>query len=196
MTTDGFLRPNEYLLKHGLMQRKGFPESYDMRTMVEFLARVKAGDDTVSAPVYSHETYDIVPGERVAIRRPDILIFEGLNVLQAGHPGSGGSRSPAVILSDFFDFSIYLDAEEPSIENWYVERFLLLQHLAFQRPKSYFHHYPDLSPEAARKVALQIWREVNQVNLRENILPTRERAHLVLRKQADHAIAEILLRQT
>jgi type I pantothenate kinase len=195
VTTDGFLRPNAWLQESGLMQRKGFPESYDMRTMVEFLARVKAGDETAAAPVYSHETYDIVPGERVAVNRPDILIFEGLNVLQAGHVGSTGSRSPAVILSDFFDFSIYLDAEESSIESWYVERFLLLQHLAFQQPKSYFHHYAKLSPEEAREVALQIWREVNQVNLRENILPTRERAHLVLRKQADHVIAEILLRQ-
>ena len=138
---------------------------------------------------------ELSPGERVAVNRPDILIFEGLNVLQAGHVGSTGSRSPAVILSDFFDFSIYLDAEESSIESWYVERFLLLQHLAFQQPKSYFHHYAKLSPEEAREVALQIWREVNQVNLRENILPTRERAHLVLRKQADHVIAEILLRQ-
>jgi len=196
VTTDGFLRPNAWLLKNGLMERKGFPESYDMRTMVEFLARVKAGEDTVAAPVYSHETYDIVPGESVAINRPDILIFEGLNVLQAGYESGGAQRRQAVILSDFFDFSIYLDADESNIESWYIERFLLLQKLAFQQPGAYFHHYAGLSREDASDVARKIWRDVNKVNLTENILPTRERAHLVLRKQADHAIAEVLLRQT
>ena len=196
VTTDGFLRPNAWLQEHGLMERKGFPESYDMRTMVEFLARVKAGDDTVSGPVYSHETYDVVPGKSVSINRPDILIFEGLNVLQAGYESGGAQRRQAIILSDFFDFSIYLDADESCIESWYIERFLLLQKIAFQHPESYFHHYAGLSPADATDVARQIWRDVNLVKLKENILPTRERAHLVLRKQADHGIAEILLRQT
>lgn len=191
VATDGFLRPNEWLLRNNLMHRKGFPESYDMRSMVEFLAQVKAGAEA-KAPVYSHQIYDIVPGEWQTVAQPDILIFEGLNVLQAGTPAG---RAPSVLVSDFFDFSLYIDADEADIEAWYVERFLLLQRTAFSRPTSYFRHYRDLPETEARTVARQIWRDINLLNLKENILPTRERAHVVLRKNPDHAIGEIRLRR-
>lgn len=176
------------------MRRKGFPESYDLRRMVQFLADVKAGKPEVAAPVYSHLAYDILPGEWQVVKRPDIVIFEGLNVLQTGS-GIPGRTAP-VVVSDFFDFSVYLDADEADIETWYVERFLVLQRLVFQRPSSYFHHYRDLAPDEARRVARRIWREINGLNLRENILPTRERARVVLRKAADHSVREIRLRQT
>lgn len=195
VTTDGFLHPNRYLEAHGLMKRKGFPESYDMRAMVQFLADIKAGLPEVQAPVYSHLAYDIVPGEYQTVRQPDILIFEGLNVLQAGTVGSTPGRPPTVIVSDMFDFSIYVDADEADIEAWYITRFLLLQPTRFADPKSYFHHYKDLPPEEARLVARTIWREINLVNLHENILPTRERANLVVRKHADHSVGEVWLRQ-
>lgn len=194
VTTDGFLHPNRVLEERGLMRRKGFPESYDLRRMVQFLADVKAGKPEVAAPVYSHLAYDILPGEWQVVKRPDIVIFEGLNVLQTGS-GIPGRTAP-VVVSDFFDFSVYLDADEADIETWYVERFLVLQRLVFQRPSSYFHHYRDLAPDEARRVARRIWREINGLNLRENILPTRERARVVLRKAADHSVREIRLRQT
>jgi type I pantothenate kinase len=189
VTTDGFLHPNQVLEARGLMRRKGFPESYDLRRMVRFLAAVKAGEADVEAPVYSHLTYDIVPDERQIVRQPDVLIFEGLNVLQAEH-------TTPTIVSDFFDFSIYVDAEEADIEAWYVERFLILQRTAFRKPASYFHHYKDLPGPQAREVARGIWRDINLVNLRENIQPTRTRADVVLRKRADHAVGEVWLRQT
>ena len=188
VTTDGFLYPNRILEKRGLMRRKGFPESYDLRRMVQFLAGVKAGKSEVEAPVYSHLTYDLVPSERQVVRQPDVLIFEGLNVLQAGDTVSA-------IVSDFFDFSVFLDADETDIEEWYIERFLILQRTAFQNPSSYFRHYRDLPLAQAREVARRIWREINLVNLRENILPTRTRADLVLRKRSDHSVGEIWLRQ-
>jgi type I pantothenate kinase len=191
VTTDGFLYPLRELEARQLMRRKGFPESYDLKRMVQFLADIKAGLPEVKAPVYSHQAYDIVPGEWQVVRRPDVLIFEGLNVLQPGVEG----RPASVILSDFFDFSIYLDAETVDIAAWYLERFLLLQRTAFQKPTSYFHHYKDLSPEEAREAGRRIWSEINEVNLRENILPTRERANVVLRKAADHSIAQVSLRQ-
>lgn len=194
VTTDGFLHPNRVLEERGLMRRKGFPESYDLRRMVQFLADVKAGKPEVAAPVYSHLAYDILPGEWQVVKQPDIVIFEGLNVLQTGS-GIPGRTAP-VVVSDFFDFSVYLDADEADIEAWYVERFLVLQRLVFQRPSSYFHHYRDLAPDEARRVARRIWREINGLNLRENILPTRERARVVLRKAADHSVREIRLRQT
>jgi len=170
------------------MQRKGFPESYDLRRMISFLSAVKAGEAEVAAPVYSHLTYDILPGEQQVVRRPDILIFEGLNVLQhsAGAP---------LLASDFFDFSVYVDAAEEDIAEWYVQRFLLLQRTAFQKPASYFHRYKDLPHEEAVSVARRIWEEINLRNLRENIRPTRERARLVLRKQASHDVDEIWLRR-
>ncbi|WP_241665360.1 type I pantothenate kinase [Teichococcus oryzae] len=188
ITTDGFLYPTAVLESRGLMQRKGFPESYDLRRMISFLAAVKAGEPEVPAPVYSHLTYDIVPGKTQVVRRPDILIFEGLNVLQhsAGAP---------LLASDFFDFSVYVDAEEAHIAEWYRQRFLLLQRTAFQQPESYFRRYKDLPREEALSVATRIWEQINLPNLRENIQYTRERARLVLRKGADHRVQEIRLRR-
>jgi len=195
VTTDGFLHPNRVLLERGLMRRKGFPESYDRRRMVEFLADTKAGKSHVHAPVYSHRSYDILEGEFEVVAAPDILIFEGLNVLQTGSVDPGRTRTPSVIVSDFFDFSIFVDADDAHIESWYVDRFLLLQRTVFSNPMSYFHHYKDLSPEEATKVAREIWHDINLANLRENILPTRERANVVLRKRADHTVGEIWLRE-
>jgi type I pantothenate kinase len=194
VTTDGFLHPLSELQARQLMSRKGFPESYDTRRMVQFLADVKAGHAEVRAPVYSHQAYDIVPDRWQVVRRPDVLIFEGLNVLQPGLSGDTG-RPASVILSDFFDFSIYLDARPSDIESWYLERFLLLQRTVFQQPTSYFHHFKDLGPEEARAAGRRIWTEINGVNLRDNILPTRERAHVVLSKGADHSIESVALRQ-
>jgi len=189
VTTDGFLYPDRILEKRGLMRRKGFPESYDLRRMVQFLAAVKAGKPEVEAPLYSHLIYDLVPSDRQVVRQPDVLIFEGLNVLQARDAASA-------IISDFFDFSVFLDANETDIEEWYLERFLILQRTAFQDPSSYFRHYRDLPLARAREVARRIWREINLVNLRENILPTRTRADIVLRKRPDDSVGEIWLRQT
>ena len=186
VTTDGFLHPNRVLEQRGLMHRKGFPESYDQRRMIRFLADAKSGLE-VQAPVYSHLAYDIVPGEHQAVRRPDILIFEGLNVLQ--------TTAAAVVASDFFDFSIYVDAETADIEAWYLERFLLLQRTAFRDPASYFHRYRDLPRAEAETMARDIWRRVNLVNLCRNVAPTRERARLVLSKRSDHAVGEVLLRR-
>ncbi len=188
ITTDGFLYSTAVLEQRGLMQRKGFPESYDLRRMISFLSAVKAGEPEVAAPVYSHLTYDIVPGKTQMVRRPDILIFEGLNVLQH-------SASAPVLASDFFDFSVYVDAEEEHIAEWYRQRFLLLQRTAFQRPESYFRRYKDLPREEALSVATRIWQQINLPNLRENIQSTRERARLVLRKGADHRVQEIRLRR-
>jgi type I pantothenate kinase len=190
VTTDGFLHPNEVLIERGLMQRKGFPESYDTRTLLAFLREVKSGNAIVRAPVYSHVVYDIVPGEEIVVRRPDIVILEGLNVLQVGNP-AGGSGSEFV--SDYFDFSIYLDAEEADIKSWYVERFLTLRKTVFQDPQSYFRHFADLSEDEAVDTATSIWDEINGRNLVENIEPTRERASLILRKEADHRVSEVRL---
>lgn len=195
ITTDGFLHSNRVLQERGLMRRKGFPESYDRRLMVEFLADTKAGKPEVRAPVYSHRSYDILDGEWQAVTEPDILIFEGLNVLQTGSVDPGRTRTPSVIVSDFFDFSIYVDADDAHIERWYIDRFLLLQRTVFSNPNSYFHHYKDLSVEEATKVAREIWNDINLANLRENILPTRERANVVLRKRADHTVGEVWLRE-
>ena len=193
VTTDGFLYPNRVLEERGLMHRKGFPESYDRRRMLQFLADIKAGHRRVSAPIYSHQAYDILPDTEQVIEQPDILIFEGLNVLQVDALDS--LQPPAVIVSDFFDFSLYVDAAIEHIEPWYINRFLALQRTVFQDPASYFHHYRDLTEAQAREVAHEIWTNINLLNLRENILPTRERANLVLRKRADHTIGEIRLRQ-
>jgi type I pantothenate kinase len=189
VTTDGFLYPNAVLEQRGLMKKKGFPESYDLPRMIRFLAEIKAGLEEVEAPRYSHLVYDIVPNEAQRVKRPDILIFEGLNVLQTPHGAS-------ILASDFFDFSIYLDAEETDIEKWYVDRFLLLQHSAFRDPESYFYRYRHLSREEAIAMALSIWKDINLPNLYENILPTRQRADLVLRKSAHHRIQSIWLRKT
>jgi len=193
VTTDGFLYPNRVLEERGLMHRKGFPESYDRRRMLQFLADIKAGHRRVSAPIYSHQAYDILPDTEQVIEQPDILIFEGLHVLQVDALDS--LQPPAVIVSDFFDFSLYVDAAIEHIEPWYINRFLALQRTVFQDPASYFHHYRDLTEAQAREVAHEIWTNINLLNLRENILPTRERANLVLRKRADHTIGEIRLRQ-
>ncbi len=193
VTTDGFLYPNETLLRQGLLARKGFPESYDRRGLVRFVAEVKAGRAAVSAPVYSHLSYDIVPDEVVVVRQPDVLILEGLNVLQTG---SGvPDRAPRAFVSDFFDFSIYVDAEERHVREWYVERFLNLRATAFLDPASYFHRYAALREPEAIETAGRIWREINGVNLEENILPTRGRARLILQKGSDHTVHEVLLRR-
>lgn len=193
VTTDGFLLPNAELERRGLMRRKGFPESYDRRRLLLFLAELKAGADRVRAPVYSHEAYDIVPGAWQVVERPDVLILEGLNVLQP--PGQDRPSGSDLVVSDFFDFSIYVDADETSIEAWYVERFLTLRSRVFRHPTSYFHRYADLDDATAVEVAREIWAEINGPNLKENILPTRERAHLVLMKDPDHAVREIRLRK-
>ena len=188
ITTDGFLLPQRVLDERGLAHRKGFPESYDVRRLVHFMAEVKAGVPEVAAPVYSHLAYDVVPGEQLIVRQPDIVIVEGLNVLQTG-TGSG------MFVSDFFDFSIYVDANEADIEQWYVERFLKLRETVFQNPSSYFHQFASLAPDAAAERARAIWRTINLVNLRENVLPTRDRAHLVLEKGRDHAVKRVRLRK-
>ncbi|MEN2977210.1 type I pantothenate kinase [Tistrella sp. BH-R2-4] len=189
VTTDGFLYPTRVLKERGLMTRKGFPESYDTAAMIRFLAAVKAGEPMVEAPVYSHLSYDIVPDAGQSVRQPDILILEGLNLLQVNPTSS-------VVVSDFCDISMYLDADEADVAAWYVQRFLLLQKTAFQNPSSYFHHYRDLSHDAAVETARGIWQTINRVNLHDNILPTRKRADLVLRKAADHTISEVRLRMT
>jgi type I pantothenate kinase len=193
ITTDGFLYPNRVLEERGLMERKGFPESYDLKRLMRFMADVKAGYPEVSAPVYSHLTYDIVPGEEEYVRQPEVLIVEGLNVLQAGngHP----RNSPPLFVSDFFDFSIYVDADEGQVEQWFSERFLTLRDTVFKDESSYFHRYAHLSTEEARQVAAKIWAGINGVNLRENILPTRERADLILEKGEDHEAVGVRLRK-
>lgn len=192
VTTDGFLYPNKTLEERGLMRRKGFPESYDQRALLRFLADIKAGVPRVKAPVYSHLHYDIVPAVNQEIHQPDILILEGLNVLQSPDAQHGFSR---VFVSDFFDFSIYLDAGETTIEHWYVERFLRLRDTVFQDEASYFHRYASLTEPEAIETARKIWAEINLVNLRENIRPTRERAHVILEKTGDHYVRNVKLRR-
>ena len=191
VTTDGFLYPNRILEARGLMQRKGFPESYDQRGLLRFLADIKAGVPRVSAPVYSHLLYDIVPAAVQPIEQPDILILEGLNVLQSPATPRNSSQ---VFVSDFFDFSIYLDAREEIVQHWYVQRFLRLRETVFQDRNSYFHRYADLSESEAIETAERIWREINLLNLRENVQPTRERAHLILEKGDRHRVDNIRLR--
>ena len=192
VTTDGFLFPNRVLDERGLMDRKGFPESYDQRRLVDFMLAVKSGEPEVAAPVYSHQSYDIVPGQLQVVRRPDIVIVEGLNVLQ-GAPERGGPVR--LFVSDFFDFSIYVDAKESDIELWYVERFLTLRDTVFRDPGSYFHRFAALATDEAVLTARDIWASINAVNLRENVLPTRERAHLILEKGPDHAVHRVRLRK-
>src|SRR5437764_1366700 len=189
VTTDGFLFPNAVLEERGLMERKGFPESYDLRRLVQFMVAVKSGEPEVPAPVYSHLVYDVLPGEELLVRQPDILILEGLNVLQGGGPPAG------LHVSDFFDFSMYVDALEADIEQWYVERFLALRETAFKDPASFFRHFAALSEEESTNIARSIWASINGLNLRENILPTRERATLILEKAADHSVHQVRLRR-
>jgi type I pantothenate kinase len=191
--TDGFLFSNAVLEQRGLMNRKGFPESYDVQRLLTFLAEIKSGNERVEAPVYSHLIYDPLPDQTIVIERPDIVIVEGLNVLQPAKLPKDGKAIPFV--SDFFDFSIYIDAADELVENWYVERFLRLRQTAFRDPASYFHRYAGLSEEEAKSTGLSIWRSINLVNLQENILPTRQRADLILRKGADHAVETVALRK-
>jgi type I pantothenate kinase len=193
VTTDGFLFPNAVLEREGLMERKGFPESYDLPALLRFLSDVKAGRRPVRAPIYSHLIYDVLPNRWVEIDRPDILVVEGLNVLQTGRPPKDGSGIPYV--SDFFDFSVYLDASEDLLLRWYVDRFLTLRSTAFSDRKSYFHRYSKLSDEEAVATATEIWTRINLVNLHENILPTRQRATLILRKGESHQVEEVALRR-
>jgi type I pantothenate kinase len=189
VTTDGFLWPNAELERRGLMERKGFPESYDRRALLRFVTEVKAGKPRVVAPVYSHLTYDIVAGEQTVTQRPDILLLEGLNVLQPAPTGA------ALVVSDFIDFSVYVDAAADDIRRWYVERFLRLRETAFRDPSSYFRRYAEMDEVAAAARAEQIWAEINGPNLESNIFPTRGRATLVLRKGPEHQVTQVRLRK-
>ena len=193
ITTDGFLYPNAILEREGLMEKKGFPESYDLPALLRFLSDIKAGHRPVRAPVYSHLVYDVLPNHWIEIDRPDILIVEGLNVLQAGRLPKDGKAIPFV--SDFFDFSVFLDAAEDVLLSWYVDRFLALRGTAFADPKSYFHRYARLSDADAVATATAIWNRINLVNLHENILPTRPRADLILKKSESHQVEEVALRR-
>jgi type I pantothenate kinase len=193
VTTDGFLYPNAILTREGLMEKKGFPESYDLSALLRFLTDIKAGRRRVRAPIYSHLVYDVMPNQWIEIDRPDILVVEGLNVLQTGMPPKDGKAIPYV--SDFFDFSIYLDAGEDILLRWYVDRFLTLRGTAFRDPKSYFHRYATLSDQDAIATATSIWTRINLLNLHENILPTRQRAHLILKKGESHLVEEVALRR-
>lgn len=193
ITTDGFLYPNAELERRGLMHRKGFPESYDMPALLEFVSQVKAGRRRVKAPVYSHLEYDIVPDTYDEIDRPDIVIIEGLNVLQTGATPASGV--PGVFVSDFFDFSIFVDADVSHIRQWYIERLMTLRDTAFQDPASYFHQYASLSDDAVLAFAEDVWTTINERNLVENILPSRERADLILEKGEAHAVEHVWLRK-
>lgn len=193
VTTDGFLYPNRVLEERGLMSRKGFPESYDVRRLLRFVNDVKSGHPEVAAPVYSHLAYDVLPDETKLVRQPDVMILEGLNVLQTGN---GAHRdAPGTFVSDFFDFSIYVDAEDADLERWYVDRFLTLRDTVFQNKDSYFNRYARLSTEEAKEVARDIWAEINGPNLAQNIKPTRGRARLILEKGPDHSVRSVKLRK-
>jgi type I pantothenate kinase len=189
VTTDGFLYPNDELEKRGLLGRKGFPESYDVRRLLQFLREVKSGVEETRAPTYSHLTYDVLPSaDDIVVRNPDILIVEGLNVLQV-------SRGTTTFVSDFFNLSIYVDADVEDVRRWYVERFHTLRRTVFTRPDSYFQRYAELSDDEATETALQIWKDINERNLVANIEPTRDRADVVLRKGPDHHVDEVRLRR-
>jgi len=192
VTTDGFLHPNDVLEERGMLHRKGFPESYDVKRLLSFVADVKAGRRHIKSPVYSHHSYDIIPNDYVIVDRPDILIIEGLNVLQNR---TSLHTSSQVFVSDYFDFSIYVDAHTEHLERWYIDRFLQLRDTAFLSPTSYFHRYIHLSATEAADFASHIWHTINAPNLRDNILPTRERANLILKKGADHSIHQVRLRK-
>jgi type I pantothenate kinase len=190
VTTDGFLYPNAELEARGLLRRKGFPESYDTRELVRFVGAVKSGAPEVRAPVYSHLTYDIIPDEHIVVRQPDVLIVEGLNVLQ-----TGTDEDRRVFVSDYFDFSVYVDADESDIKRWYIERFRRLRDTAFRDPRSYFQRFADLTDAEADEVAFGIWQEINGRNLEQNVLPTRSRADLILHKGPNHAVEAVHLRK-
>jgi type I pantothenate kinase len=194
VTTDGFLYPNAELEKRGIMDRKGFPESYDRGRFVQFLSDIKSGRPNVAVPVYSHLVYDVVPGEVATVVRPDILIVEGLNILQPGEPPKTGK--PILFASDFIDFSIYMDAAENDLRRWFMERFARLRETAFTDPKSFFHRFSQMSEKEATEFGLWAWEAINLPNLRDNILPTRSRADLILTKAGSHTIEEVALRRT
>ncbi|QLB20528.1 type I pantothenate kinase [Vespertiliibacter pulmonis] len=193
VTTDGFLYPLSILEEKNLLKRKGFPESYDTHRLIQFISDIKAGKRKIKAPIYSHLTYDIVPDKFNEIDQPDIVILEGLNVLQAGihYP----SNPHNIFVSDFVDFSVYVDADEELLLKWYINRFLKFRRSAFSDPNSYFHHYSKLSEQEAISIATKIWNEINGLNLRNNILPSRERANLILVKGEDHAVQTVKLRK-
>lgn len=193
ITTDGFLHPNKVLNERGLMKKKGFPQSYDMHSLVKFVSEVKSGAKRVTAPVYSHLIYDVVPDGNKVIEQPDILILEGLNVLQSGMDYPHDPHR--VFVSDFVDFSIYVDAPEELLKTWYINRFLKFRQGAFSNPDSYFHNYSKLPEPEAINIASQLWNEINGLNLQENILPTRERASLIMTKSANHAVESVRLRK-
>lgn len=193
VTTDGFLYSNDFLKANDLMNRKGFPESYDVNALISFLIDVKSGKQNVKAPVYSHQFYDIVPNEFIEVNKPDILILEGLNIFQTGTSKPG--QQPALFVSDFFDFSIFVDAETNIIKQWYVDRVVKFSQTTFRDQKSFFHHLADMKPEEIIPFAQTVWRDVNEVNLFENILPCRERAQLILKKEAGHTVTQVKLRK-
>jgi type I pantothenate kinase len=193
VTTDGFLFPNRILEERGIMHRKGFPESYDLHRLLQFLADVKAGQPEVTAPVYSHLEYDVLPGDAQTVRQPDIMILEGINVLQAVRGRFNPRRH--VLVSDYFDFSIYVDAAEDDVYHWFLERFQTLRATAFRDPASFFHRYAAMSDDEAQAFARQVWTDINGLNLRENILPTRTRARLILEKGHDHRVSVVKLRK-
>jgi type I pantothenate kinase len=193
ITTDGFLHPNDVLKERGLMKKKGFPQSYDMHRLVKFVSDIKSGVPDVTAPVYSHLIYDVIPDGDKTVTHPDILILEGLNVLQSGMDYPHDPHH--VFVSDFVDFSIYVDAPEEQLKNWYINRFLKFREGAFTDPDSYFHNYAKLSEDEAVNIATSLWNEINLLNLKENILPTRERASLILTKSANHSVEQVRLRK-
>ena len=188
VTTDGFLYPNAELERRGILRKKGFPESYDTRALIDFVHQIKSGTERVTAPVYSHKSYDVLDDEMLAVEQPDVVIVEGLNVLQTG-------IGPRAYVSDYFDFSLYVDADVDDLRTWYVDRFLRLRDTAFKDPDSYFHRYASLSSDEARATALDFWQNINEVNLTQNILGTRDRADLILEKGDDHCIRRVHLRK-
>jgi type I pantothenate kinase len=193
VTTDGFLYPNRELEERGLMERKGFPESYDLRLMLDFMIGLRQGAPTLKVPVYSHDDYDIVPNEFLEVERPEILILEGLNLLQLNL--LKGLPSPKIFASDMIDFSIYVDADESHVREWYLERFMLLKRTAFRNPRSFFHRYAEMDDAKAKAFATDIWERINLVNLVSNVAPTRERAQVVMQKGPDHLVQEVWLRK-
>ncbi|HEV2637015.1 MAG TPA: type I pantothenate kinase [Actinocrinis sp.] len=195
VTTDGFLYPNAELERRGLMLRKGFPESYDVRRLIEFLRQLKSGERAVDVPIYSHVSYDVLPDRVQTVTAPDIVIVEGLNVLQSRVDAASPGPAPEQFVADFLDFTIFVDAAEHHLEQWYVDRFLALRETAFRDPASYFQHYATLTEDEARSTASRIWREINLPNLRENIAPTKSRARLILEKHADHVVEHVRLRR-
>lgn len=193
VTTDGFLYPNAVLEQQGLMERKGFPESYDVMRLIQFLTDVKSGKETVKAPVYSHQSYDVIPNEFIEVNKPDILIVEGLNIFQTGIQKPG--QQPSIYVSDFLDFSIFVDADVDVIRQWYVDRVVKFSQTSFRDPKSYFHYLSKMDTSKLKIFAEKIWKEINEVNLLQNILPCRERAQLIIKKDSSHAVELVRLRK-